>query len=49
MPTLYSFGKAKIVGTAVALGDAGVNRRRSDVKGDADMQAKRLGQIVPIA
>ena len=29
MPTLYSLGKAKIVGMASASGVAGVNRRRS--------------------
>ena len=38
MPTLYVFGNAKMVGTASAVGVAGVKSRRSAVKGEADMQ-----------
>jgi hypothetical protein len=34
MPTLYSFGKAKIVGTASVSDAAGVNNRRSAAKAD---------------
>jgi hypothetical protein len=35
MPTVYSLGKAKIVGIASVSGVAGVNSRRSAAKADA--------------
>jgi len=40
MPTLYSLGNAKIVGTASAVGVAAVKSRRSAAKGEV-MKATR--------